>query len=323
MIFFTKIDIKGDKVADTISAASNIKHLKQREFASANGKLILLSDDQDLLKSSRLFSKIGNLALQIFDELHKYFRTQLEVQSHTLKGIQAHLAQKIEQIIDSPLQGKSLSYAEKRELLKKKILEDPDKATDVLLYLDKRIFDLDAHMSSFQILHMGEFIDLQVQKHNIIRLILNIWHAFDDEFKGKNIRYQFNFSDAYANEKQIRLDYKTINAAFHNFFSNAVKYAKPNSAINFSFETSNDEFVLKISMTSLIIEQNELERIFELGYRSIHCKDKIGTGVGMFVVKKAFDLNNLSIRVETDSKSISEDKSYSYSLNTFIISGKQ
>src|SRR5258708_1168768 len=193
MIWLKQIDPKGNTIIDTIKGISKDTLKKEREFTSENGSLILATDDRDLISSSRLFSKTGNLAINIFDETNKYFRTQLEAQSHTLKNIQAHLTQKIEQIIDSPLRSNNFNYEEKSEILKQKILNDPDKATEVLLYLNKRIFELDAHMSSFQLIYMGEFIDLVSQQHNIRRLILNIWHVFDDEFNEKKLHISLNF----------------------------------------------------------------------------------------------------------------------------------
>lgn len=320
MIYFSKKNLKGTVVLET--SGFNINSGKSRTFKSNTGTIILCTDELDLVKSSRLFNRVGKYVSEIFDNIHDSFRNQIELQSHTLKSIQAQLSQKIEQIVGISMQGGSLSFFDQKRLISKKVSENPDEAAEVFLYLSKRIYELDAHMSSFELLHMGEFVKLDLQFHSIRKLLLNIWHAFDEQYTKKNIRYTFSFEESYAEEHKLQLDYKTINTAFYNFFDNCIKYVIPDSEIIFRFiEHENNSFELNITMISLVIKQDEISKIFELGFRCESCKDLKGSGVGMHVFKKALEMNGLKIKLETNSTIIKELNGKQYSKNKFIITG--
>ena len=64
---------------------------------------------------------------------------------------------------------------------------------------------------------------------------MNISYAFNDQFENQGVTCQLNFEHDEADSHKVDLDYKTINAAFYNFFDNALKYVKTNSQIRFYF----------------------------------------------------------------------------------------
>ncbi len=296
---------------------------KVRNFAYGNKLLEFETDDVDLVKSSRLFSKVGPVAYDVFEQLYESFRGQIEAQAHTLKKIQAQLSQKIEQIVVSPLNHGKYAYTEQKRLVSQTIAADPDTAAEILIYLGKRISELDAHMSSFELIHMGEFIKLDKQKHNIRRLLLNIWHAFDGQFYKRNIRYNFSFQDSYADENKLHLDYNTINTAFYNFFDNCSKYVFPGSEIIIDFSVKNDSsFIITITMESFLIKKDEISHIFDLGFRCDSCSNIEGSGVGLHVFKKVLEMHGFDVEIESDGEIIFSDESNTYSKNTFVVTGK-
>jgi len=177
-------------------------------------------------------------------------------------------------------------------------------------------------MSSFELLHMGKSIKPDFSRHNIRRLILGVVHGFEELFDNKRVRLRFHFSDDFANTHKLNLDYKTMNAALYNFFDNTAKYVLPGSYIDFDFTVDENNFSILIKMMSVKIEIGELDKIYELGYRSENGKEiETGTGIGMFVLKKAFELNNINIKIIPDYKISKYHSESEFVLNCFKISG--
>lgn len=320
MIYFSKQNKKGEVTARStkykIFPGSGEKVIK-----SENGSLVLVIDDKDLLRSSRLWKKVGKMSLDIFDSVYDYYQDVYIAQSHTLKKIQGQLRQRIEGIIKHPLLEPAENYEQQKQIIVDLISKSPSDVADALIYLKKRVFELGAHMPSFEILHMGEHLPLDKDRHNIRRLILNVWHGFDDIFKQKGIRYKFYFEDGIAEENKCLLDYKIFNNALYNIFDNAGKYCMPGSEVRFNFETEGEKFILSISMLSLPIEIEELSKIGTLGYRGKSCKDLEGSGVGLYIANKALRLNNLEFEIIPGEAMVKVFEDKEYRENIFQIKG--
>ncbi len=320
MIIFEKKDSVGEIIATNANNINLLKDLnKKKEFFSPAGSLVIISDEEDMYNSSKIFTKVGNLTHNAFDSIYEHFRKQIIAQSHTLKKIQGKLIQKTEGVLHGTNYNLAENYEEQQEIILNKIKENPIEIADSLIYLYKRVFELSAHMASFEVLHMGEQIDPDLKLHNIRRLIINILHGFEDNLKELEITPYFSFKDDFAELNKIQADYKMINAAFYNLFDNAIKYVKPNSRIEFHLEEELDQLRFIISMISLRIDQDELDKVFTLGYRGRNCKDNNGNGVGMYVIKKSLKLNNIKIKIEPDYKKMEKYNNEQYILNKFIL----
>jgi signal transduction histidine kinase len=323
MIFFEKKDVKGKIVANNLNESTfSFDKLKKRSFFTDTGSLDILTDDKDLLESNKLFKRVGEACSLYFDCLSRYFLDENTAHSHTLKKIQGQLNQKIDGIMP-PMLSQLHSYSEQKNLVLDVIKNNPEQVSIALIYIQKRIFELGSHMSSFEIVHAGERLSLDIRPHEMGRMLLNIWHAFSDIMEERQIKCRLMFDQDFSEKNKVKLDYKTINTAFYNFFDNISKYAKPCSEVRFylNIEESNN-FKLIITMKSLRIEQNEISDIFNLGYRGKNCFSNDGSGVGMYVFKKALDLNNLNIEINPDYSEMEKYDECQYILNKFIIMGK-
>lgn len=320
MIYFVKRDSKGVITTSNVSNERLLEGKKSKEFTTNSGTLSLFSDDHDLIKSSKIFKKLGLLCAQAFEIMYRNFTDQIKAHSHTLKKIQGQLNQRIEGVIGSSMYSLAQDYKHQKEAVLKKIREEPESVADSLIYIDKRIFELGAHMSSFEILHMGEQLALDMKTHNLQKLLTNILHAFENSIEDLSIKPRFMFDNTI--EQVVEADYKTLNAAFYNFFDNTIKYAKPYSEIRFYLDNSdvNKKLKLIITMRSLRIDQDELKKIFELGYRGRHCTNNEGTGVGMYIVGKALKINGLVMEVVPNYSDMERHDGQQYIMNKFIIS---
>ena len=89
-----------------------------------------------------------------------------------------------------------------------------------------------------------------------------------------------------------------------NLMDNAVKYRKPDEALNITMKTWNDDQYLYLSITDTGIgmKKENLKKIFDKFYRvhtgNVH--DVKGFGLGLAYVKKIVDLHDGDIKVESE-----------------------
>lgn len=283
----------------------------------------LISEDDDLFLSKKLFNKTINVLGAMSGVFFDYYTNKIKNHSHTLKNIQGQMKQKMESLISEKVTTHSYGYDEFKDKVKEEITSDLDLTAEVVCYLNKRIFDINAHIECFDILSLDGKGDYNFIEHNIKKLLLRIFQPFFEDLKQKEVDVKFLIKDEYAKKNKVVLDYKTFNLAMYNFFDNAVKYTKPNSEISITFEKNSKNFQIKIGMMSLRIEREEIEKIFEEGYSGENAKNEAGDGIGMFTAKEALRLNNLDIKVAPNySKSVVLNGN-KYIDNTFLITSEK
>lgn len=285
-------------------------------FDFGNKTIEFITKDPDLLRSNKLFKKGLIIAKTLSISFFEYYLNAVKRHSHTLKTIQGQMKQKAESIVHDI---KSLSHNEYKKEVASRIKNDPDLAADVICYLNKRIDDINAHIESFEILSLGREKEIEINSHNIKKVLLRIVQPFYDDFNQIGVSVGFEINDDFAENNKVDFDYKTFNLAIYNLFDNSVKYIKPYSAMKILLENQNEKYILKMNMLSLRIERDEQEKIFDEGYSGINANELAGVGMGMYITRRALKLNNIKISVVADySKSeIYNSKQYIY--NNFII----
>jgi len=258
---------------------------------------LVVEDETDLLNSNRLFNKTMNAYVTMAHSFSNYYHSKIQAHSHTLRSIQGKMKQKIDGLA-SKADFQAQNYGESKEKIKEKISANLDKAADTICHLNKRVAEIDAHIEGFDVLYMGTEKTVIFQQSNIKKVILNILAPFLVEFKNKRVDVEVEIRDDYADSNRVPLDYKMFNLAFCNFFDNAVKYTKPNSRVLIRFQKNGNSFQIDITMESLLIDNDEIELLFEEGYSGKHAANLAGDGIGMSVIKKALALNNMKLICE-------------------------
>jgi len=283
---------------------------------------LISQNDDDLYASKRLFNKTISALSVMSCIFFEYYIGKIKNHSHTLRNIQGQMKQKVESLISEDVTTHSYGYDEFKGRIKEELSKDLDLTAEVICYLNKRIFDINAHIECFDVLYLDEKSDYNSIEHNIKKILLRISQPFFEELKQKDVKVKFLIEDEYAAKNKVILDYKTFNLAMYNFFDNAVKYTKPSSEITISFEKMKNYLQITIEMMSLRIEKDEVGKIFEEGYSGINAKNIAGDGIGMFTVREALKLNSLLINVipnYSKSEVLNGDK---YIENVFKITNK-
>jgi K+-sensing histidine kinase KdpD len=145
------------------------------------------------------------------------------------------------------------------------------------------------------------------------RVVLIGLGAFTESFDEKNIKVVVHIPE----DVTYDFDYKTFNAGLFNLLDNVQKYANQYSELKIVFSDHS----LKFITTSIRINKEELEKIFEMNYRGNYVRDNTtGEGVGMYTSKKLFIMNGIEISAPSDYSTQEIIGKERYCLNTFTLS---
>ncbi|WP_308600443.1 ATP-binding protein [uncultured Dysgonomonas sp.] len=297
------------------------EELRQGKIKNQDGSFFLCSG-RSFAKTTNLFKEKLNILINTTDSIKK-IQSEIKLKEqeryekivHNLKTLNAKSIQdQFDFISQNTL---SQNYRNQLEIISKEIQNNPDKAAFTFLKLIKHNADIKTEFTAHEKLSVEDPI-LTFTKHNIKKVILNVYHSFYFDLKKLNI-------DLYIADsaKSLIFDYETVRLAFYHLFDNSVKYIKPKSKLNIVYLDNNDSFSIIFEMTSIHIKNTEYERIFADYYsgENVIKSNKQGNGLGMGLIKKALKLNNATIVVKAGSD-IEKIKKIEYSINQFIIDFK-
>ncbi|SHJ56807.1 PAS domain S-box-containing protein [Maribacter aquivivus] len=111
---------------------------------------------------------------------------------------------------------------------------------------------------------------------------------------------KINIEVSVNNKIEFVSDSKRISIILNNFISNAIKYhdvTKNDAAIWINVKTNKKEAVLIIKDNGVGMEDDQLEKIFEMFYRV--SSKVMGSGIGLFIVKEVLSKLNGTIDVKS------------------------
>ncbi|EKE05883.1 MAG: hypothetical protein ACD_19C00168G0005 [uncultured bacterium] len=294
---------------------------EEKEFENGLTMWLVVENESDIINSNRLFSKTFSIYENIVPPLFDYYLEKIRVHSHTLRSIQGKMKQKIDGLA-SKKDFRAKNYKKSKEKIGVLINKNIDRAADIFCQLNKRIAEIDAHVEGFDVLYLGDKLRVSKKSQNIKKILLNIVSPFLKDFESNGVEIVYTFKDEYALQNKIEIDYKLFNLAYSNFIDNAIKYTMPNSKIIVNFTKSPDSFFISITMTSIRIDQDEKENVFDEGYSGRYAEADAGDGIGMSVIRKALRLTGISIQIECDYSKSFVVNGRKYVENTFVFKGE-
>lgn len=299
MIYFEIKDHDGKLIAGNMQDFSRRKDFENKKIflENKNGKGLrgvhekiddislwfVVDDDHDFLKSAKLFKKTFELYKIIALDIYGQYKKEISAYAHILNTIQAQIRQQIDNFSDSSnFYGET--YNDSVERIVDIIKRDEKSAANLICYIQKRTIDMRAHLLGAEVIHLGGQYEIKPVTVRLKRAILNQCTPFLEELEKNIVKIKFFFGD----ECEINVDKNMFSLIMYNFFSNAVKYAKPDSEIRFNY--SNDQRSLDISMISLKMDKDELGSLSDDGVRGKHAKNMPGRGIGLFVIQRSLEL---------------------------------
>ncbi|WMN10853.1 PAS domain-containing sensor histidine kinase [Marivirga salinae] len=221
-----------------------------------------------------------------------------------------------------------------QEKLKKQNRELKKLNTELDSFVYSASHDLKAPLSSIKGLinlaknendkeQLANYLDLVDQSINklddFIKDIVDLSRNSRQDVKSEPIDFQQIVKDTLENyqylqnydkiEKQIEIDSdvdfysdkRRLKVIFNNLISNSIRYFNPyidNPYVKISIKTDKEKSVIKILDNGLGIENQYLEKIFDMFFRASN--NSKGTGIGLYIVKETIQKVNGEIKVESE-----------------------
>lgn len=161
------------------------------------------------------------------------------------------------------------------------------KQSQGLSLLSQNILELSL-LENEQVVRKDDHYDIARQLREIIQVMQPKWEE-------KNLDLDIDLK-----EIEIEGNEKFSYVMFRNLIDNAIKYAYHDSILHVSMTKEDAHIRISITNQGDTIESENLNKIFNLFYRSEKSKDAYGHGVGLSIVKKIVD--KLSYDIDVKSK---------------------
>jgi signal transduction histidine kinase len=112
--------------------------------------------------------------------------------------------------------------------------------------------------------------------------------------RSHSIRYSF------SGDPRVTLDERLLSEVVGNLLSNALKYSPPGSQVHFDVIASDEQCRFSVKDQGIGIPEADIPRLFESFFRAGNADQIKGSGLGLAVVKKALDVQNGLIEVESE-----------------------
>lgn len=141
-------------------------------------------------------------------------------------------------------------------------------------------------------------VNIILSKIDIVEFSKSIFSTYEGSFGNK---FSFHFiSD--STHIITHIDVLKMESVLNNLISNACKYSDEGAMISLSLQTQPEDNLLTIEIrdTGLGIPANELPYVFEKYYQSSKTKkQKEGTGIGLYIVKKYTEQHGGQVSIES------------------------
>lgn len=268
------------------------------------GEVFCCTNNRDLLSSSKSFKKKQESILLGLKEI-QIIKDKLNIDTqkliHNLTKTNGHNIQELYAVVPQEILASNLN--EQIDFIKDTIIKDPKEAAKTFLRIAKNNAAMKVEFSVINKLTEGRE-SLRNRRYRVKRVTLNLFHIFFQEFKDKDVYVQFEENDDY-----LIFDYDIIHVALYHLIHNATKYIRPKTTLNVKFIKTENDFDIRLEMSSFRIEEDEKNRLLEDGFSGKIAKKlgMAGKGIGMGTTAKILDLNNAELIIESNvnpSKSI-------------------
>lgn len=159
--------------------------------------------------------------------------------------------------------------------------------------------DVRAMLALYDLINYRLNVNSEIQEFNnkkikakLYPLVKKLQVMMRYQAKKKKIKFVID----YEQENQVILS-NNIYLVIFILMENAVKHSNENAEINIDFEEDENYTVFKISNIGPYINENELDRLYERGYRGKNAVSK-GSGIGLSMVKQILEKHKYTYNLE-------------------------
>jgi signal transduction histidine kinase len=343
IVFFELWDNKGKKIATVgnVAAFPSVFRDKPtenftydgyrnayRETEQGSARLIIKTTN-DLFQGNRAISRACAIYISLVPKFQKIIQSERQHSdaiitrfAHNLGKLQTRFKGNLSRLV--PDKARARPYVELVEEVKKNMLENPERAAHDIAQMSHRATDLDAQLEALRII--SEFAETSAPikpiPADLRRVMFRLSSPFIEELRKKRVTVHQNIPSSAIEKEKVFIAHSLFNAAIWQLLDNASKYVLEGTEINIEAALNEPMQILTIEMVSVCIEENEYEHIFEERYKGRHAKNKAGSGIGMYIVRKALNLMGARISVVNLGHLCYKD-GFAYCTHRFTIAFKQ
>lgn len=295
IVLCSKVISINKKISESIEVLDDIK--------KGNGNRKILSKDND--NFSEIIYKINEI-VYLYEEKLTEFRKKENTNNQLLTSLSHDIRTPLTSII-------GYTDAIKKELLKDGLndkydlqnviennntLENNNVIENYIDIVREKSYSLKEYLDNvfdwFK-LNSNEFY-LDLKDTEITELSRNIIKSWIVIFEEKNIDF-----DIEIEEKEIicNLDQNAYARVINNIIQNAVEHSKTKK-IQISIKESNKKIFITIKDFGVGIEPDDLEHIFDRLYKCDKARNKVGSGLGLYITKELIEKMNGCIDVKSE-----------------------
>lgn len=175
--------------------------------------------------------------------------------------------------------------------LSRRIVQAASMACTDILSLSSNLLDI-RRMEEGQCEVQNQTCDFQ----QIKSMISSYWHY--SQFMEKNLELEIIPPE---DDFSLAIDPYLTEQIFHNLLNNAFKYTTPGGLIKIGFSTDNNEQLISFFNSGKAIPSEQRDKIFDK-YTQLGKRSKYSKGMGLYFCRKAMELQNARIWVQSDEK---------------------
>jgi signal transduction histidine kinase len=307
------------------------KGLRNIYRENSKGSIHLITDsNNDLFTGNKWIQRVCVVYLSL---IPKFKQTEISQRqsfdaiirrfAHNLIKFQKRFKDNFDRLISE--KSRARPYLEFKDEVKRRIEENVSSAANDVCQMSHRALDLDAQIETLRIIggyadNTGTFLPTNIKK-----AMYRLTNPFVDELKENNIIIDVKIDNNSSAINKINIIHSLFNASIWQIFDNICKYTLHDTIIEITADLDSKNKRMIIEMISVSIEEDELETIFleNRQGKNVKQKDKSGiaqdgTGIGLFIVKKALGFMKANIKV-TNKGFVKEENGYPYSKHAFEI----
>lgn len=277
--------------------SDNIGRIKRRreKVPVDNGWIYLNICDNDI--TNKYFEKYLDFLKSLYESL-SILRSEYAVKSeekvrrfrHNINGYTTKIQDELENVILFNI-NKNNDWKSALSHLEKEISSKKELVTKTLLHIYKNVQLIKAEMEVYDIMN-SDTASLNIIEHPIRKVVDLSVQSFFLDLLDRNI----NIKHGPSTDK-VLIDFPTFSVVLGHILDNVVKYAANNSTLDISFKSSKETVNIIFSMRSILVEQEEMNKIFLEKYSGYWVTEfeLNGYGIGMYYAKKLVEYNNGTI----------------------------
>jgi hypothetical protein len=281
----------------SICPVRNIKKRWKKE-AIEGGTVYLCSYDRNITR--KIFEHYYNALLMMQSSFSVRLQEMVQVNTTSLRRLQHNVNTynaKIQDDLEELIALEDVNEKDWKKILdrvEKIVANNTKRVAITFLKIAKNAALVNAEMDVYDYLQNSKGM-LEIHSHPIHKVVKLSLQPFFLDFLEKGITIEFGTCI-----NSVMIDFSSISVVFGHFWNNAVKYSINNMTIAIEYLVQKEYVVMKVTMVSLQITDEDYENMFEEGYSGYWAKvqSSEGNGIGMYYIKRLMTLNKGKFLIE-------------------------